>query len=340
LLPETKKWVICFFIAISIAMSGNRISFAQENDIDSLLQSTLYSDSLLLEELVLDSITILDLIDSLISTDFRYSSLVLRMGYISDIVNAGRDFGINQYGFSAGMSYYHKSGLFSDITGYWNSDMEPKYNPTIVSLGYLGSILPRWNIITSYEHNFYHTGNTEYETYYPLTEALNFTTYYDIKFLSAGFDYTFLFGEESAHRVRPHVFSTIRFPDVGFIDEISLIPSVSLLFGNQNIYYVDGNYQALWLLYKRLGRVRFLRLYRERPDLINALLPAEGFNNVFGLMNYSLSLPVNFKIGDFSLSTGYFLNIPVALPGETIDDSPNHYFNVMALYFIPFRKRN
>ena len=340
MLAKFKKWVVCFIIAIPIAMGSVGISAAQQNELDSLIRSTLYSDSLLLEELALDSLTILDLIDSLISGDFSYSSLVLRMGYISDIVNAGRDFGINQYGFSGGLSYYHKSGLFGDITGYWNSDMDPKYNPTIFSLGYMGTIKSRWNLIGSFEHNFYRKGDSEIEVYYPLTEAVSVTTYYDIDFLSFGFDYTFLFGEESAHRIRPHIFSTIRFPDVGFIDEIALIPSASILFGNQNIYYIDGNYQALLALYRKIGRWRFLQLYRNRPDLIESLLPEEGFSNVFGLMNYSFSFPVNFKFGNFSIFTGYFLNIPVALPGESIDVTPNHYFNVMALYLLPLRKKN
>jgi hypothetical protein len=321
------------------AMGMIRTSYAQQNETDSLLQATLQSDSLLLEQLALDSLTLLDLIDSLISTDFRYSSLVLRMGYISDIINAGRDFGINQYGFSGGLSYYHKSGFFGDVTGYWNSDMEPKYNPTILDIGYLGNILPKWNLIATYEHYFYHIDNEDEELYYPLTEALSMTTYVDIKFLSAGIDYTFLFGEETAHRFRPMLFATIRFPLRGFIDEISVIPSASLLFGNQNIYYIDGNFQTLRQLYQRLGQKRFLQLYRKYPELISSLLPEEGIKNVFGLMNYSFSLPVTLKFGNFSLSTGYYLNIPVALPGETIDTSFNHYFNVMALYYIPFWKK-
>lgn len=334
-----KKWSIFHLLAMIIAMGNISLSYSQQNQTDSLIRETLRSDSLLLEELALDSLTILDLIDSLISTDFRYSSLILRMGYISNIMNAGRDFGINQYGFSGGLSYYHKTGFFGDITGYWNSDMEPKYNPTIINLGYMGRIVPKWNIITTYEHYFYHVEDGDEGAYYPLTDALSLTTYFDIKFLSAGFDYTFLFGEETAHRVRPQIFATIRFPNVGFIDEISLIPSASMLFGNQNIYYIDGNYQTLRRLYQRLGRRRFLQLYREYPNLITSLLPQEGIKDVFGLMNYSFSLPVNLKFGNFSLSTGYFLNIPVALPGENIDTSPNHYFNVMALYFIPFRKK-
>jgi len=322
-----------------IFMGNITTSSAQKNNLDSLLQETLASDSLFLEELAMDSLTLLDLIDSLIYADFRYSSLVVRLGYISNIINAGRDFGINQYGISGGFSYYHKTGIFADITGYWNSDTEPKYSPTIVSLGYMGNILPKWNVITSYEHNFYHTTDSQTDLYYPLTEVLSLNTYYDVKVLSFGFDYAYLFGKEMAHRLRPNIFATIRFPEVGFIDEISLFPSASMLFGNENIYYVDGNYQAIRSIIRRIGLRRFLLIYQNNPELIEDLFLEEGFSNVFGLMNYSFSLPVNFKFGNFSFSTGYFLNIPVALPGENIDISPNHYFNVMALYFIPLNKK-
>jgi hypothetical protein len=197
--------------------------------------------------------------------------------------------------------------------------------------------MTRWNLITNYEHYFYQSAGNGDDFNYPLTESLNLTTYYDLDFISFGFDYTFLFGEETAHRIRPYVFSTIRFRNVAFIDEISLIPSASALFGNQNIYYIDGNYSKLSYLIRRYGLRAVLRRYSNNPDFFESLLPQEGFSNVFGLMNYSFSIPLNFKFGNLLVSAGYFLNLPVALPGESIDESANHYFNLMAIYFIPFR---
>jgi hypothetical protein len=339
LLNRIKKWLISLFLTILVLSGSFSASSGQEENVDSLLQATMDSDSLLLADLALDSLTILDLIDSLIAADFRFSSLVIRAGYISDILNAGRDFGFNQYGLSGGFSYYHKTGFFGDLTAYWNSDTEPNFGPAIISLGYMGNLMTRWNLITNYEHYFYKNIENGNEAYYPLTESLNLTTYYDLDFISFGFDYTFLFGEETAHRVRPYVFSTIRFRNVGFIDEISLIPSVSVLFGNQNIYYMDGNYSKLRYLIRRYGLRSVLRMYRNNSEFIESLLPQEDFSNVFGLMNYSFSIPLNFKFGNLLISAGYFLNLPVALPGETIDESANHYFNLMAIYFIPFGKK-
>jgi hypothetical protein len=300
------------------------------------MNTTLAEDSLLLDYWLSDSLSLIALIDSLIYSDYRFSSLAIRLSYVSDIVNAGRNFGFDQYGISGGVSYYHKTGLFGDVTGYWNSDIEPNYNLTSLTAGYMGNILTNWSYIGSYEHYFY----SDSEDYtYPLTNAMDVTTYYDFKFISTGIDYTFLFGEKSAHRIRPNIYSTIRFKKVSFLDEIILFPSASILLGNQNIYYLNENYQVIGSIIRKIGLRRFLILYRNNQELIDSLIYEENFENVFGLMNYSFSLPISLKIKQFSFSLGYFYNIPVALPGEEIDLSPNHYFNFMILYYLPFKSK-
>jgi hypothetical protein len=64
----------------------------------------------------------------------------------------------------------------------------------------------------------------------------------------------------------------------------------------------------------------------------------EERNNVFGLMNYSFSAPFHFYIDRFSLLLYYNLNVPVALPGESIEVNPNSYFGCTLMYDIPFIK--
>jgi len=129
--------------------------YAQESEeeMDSLMNFYLRSDSILLDELermAANSVSILDLIDSLLAFDPNYSQLSVRFGYTSRILNAGRDLGINQYGFSGALAYYHKSGVFGEVSGYWNSDVSPKFNPVITSLGYLGSIKSKFSYIVSH----------------------------------------------------------------------------------------------------------------------------------------------------------------------------------------------
>ncbi len=101
-------------------------SFAQDTDpvpplptedYDSLLDAYLTFDSLLLADMESDTLSLLDLIDSLIALDFSVNTLSFRAGYTSSILNAGRDYGFKQYGFSSGISYYHKSGVYVDGLG-------------------------------------------------------------------------------------------------------------------------------------------------------------------------------------------------------------------------------
>jgi len=324
-----------------MVLGGSSASFCQNENIDSLLNETLAYDSLLLEELAMDSLSIIDLIDSLLKNDFRYSSLLFRVGYTSDIMYAGRDFGVRQYGFSAGLSYYHKTGIFGDVTSYWNSDVEPHVSPTTLTLGYMGSITPKWGFIASYDHFFYSNNRNFEEVIYPLTNSLSASTYYDLKHFSFGVDYAFMFGQETAHRLRPNIYGIIRFKNLGFIDEIDLFPSASMLIGDQTIYYLDENYSQVQSMIRQYGINNFNAFKNNNPRLAqyiisNNITYDEHTENVFGIMNYSISLPIMVRIKYFTLSTGYYINFPVALPGEDIDLSPNNYFNAALLYTIPF----
>lgn len=339
--------IILFFFFVH---TGN----AQEENYDSLLDATLKEDSLLLSELLSEESSIMDLIDSLIMLTEPRSSMSVRLSYTSNVAYAGRNFGINQYGFSAGMAYYHKNGLFTDLSGYWNSNAIPKYNPTVLSAGYLGTIGKKISYIASFDHYFYqYEDNDEFSYTYPLTNSISLAGYYDFEFFSAGIDYSFLFGEETANRIRGNIIGKIRFKNPWFLDRISISPGASILFGNQNIYSISQSYQvereAFWeeligkyglrylLRLRRNNREEYRNLLRENfPDYIY-ISTEESSENVFGLMNYSFSLPVYFTKKQFTLALSYHLNIPVSLPGEDIEYDPNSYFSVSLLYNLIFK---
>ncbi len=304
---------------------------------DSLLASYLEYDSLLLSEMQSDSVSLLDLIDSLLSADFSLNMLSLRTGYTSSILNAGRDYGIKQYGFTGGLSYYHSSGLYFDMISYWNSDIDPKFYLTTLSAGYMGVISKKWSYILSYDHFNYNKSDESNPVEYPFNNSLNISSYYNIKFISAGVDYSFLFGNESAHRIRPNISGVIRTKKVGFIDRITMMPGIYVLLGNADILNISTNYQTLRQLIRKIGWRRFLRLYKNKPDQIESLIYQTTEDNVFGLMNYTLGFPVYMYIGKFTVMASYSINFPVALPGENIDLTPNSYFGATLIYNFYFK---
>src|SRR5689334_20811477 len=101
-------------------------------DRDSLL---LKPDSLYTAD---DSLSIFALIDSLLTLEKDMGSqLALRMGYNSNVLSAGRTLGINNFGLAPGVSYYHKSGAYADVSTYWSKDFHPSWYLTIASVGYM-----------------------------------------------------------------------------------------------------------------------------------------------------------------------------------------------------------
>lgn len=359
----TKHILLIFLVIYFISFKVH----AQDSKYDSLLNYYLKSDSILLDqleyELAADSIDILDLIDSLVFTDFRFSQLSLRLGYTSNITYAGRNFGIEQHGFGIGAAYYHKTGLFADVSGYWNSEMEPNYNPTIITAGYFGKFTKKWTYTLSYDHYFYRITEGEDDfIYYPITNTLNASTYVEMGNMTLAGDYSFLFGEEKAHRVRVNLMYTLSKNNWGIIDRFVFMPTASILLGNSDIYQLTPIYPSVnlrtrydlrQLLFREYGeqvirylwqhnRDKYIELEREmynqyKEEFRDYLLTTD---NVFGIMNYSLSAPFYFYIDNFTFALSYHYNIPVELPGEDLNLEPNSYIGATLLYNIPFIKKN
>jgi hypothetical protein len=305
---------------------------------DSLLNDYLTFDSLLLAELEYDSSGIMAILAEIIDENYLKSQLIVRTGYTSDIVNAGRDYGIQQYGLNAGIAFYHKSGLFADVSGYYNSDIDPNYNTTITSAGYMGSIMPNWLFFVSYNHYIYHEAkNPDLLITYPLTNAFNGSTSFYLKKLNFGLDYSYLFGDEDAHRARANISLTLDKRKWGFLDRIAFTPNISMLLGNANVTSIVFNEETAKRkanrLIDRIGRARFLYLYNNYRDELIDLLSETQTVNAFGVMNYSIFMPLTFTVDKTTLLLNYTLNFPVALPGEeNIDTSPNSYFSASLLF--------
>ncbi|MEM7549744.1 MAG: hypothetical protein AAF363_08720 [Bacteroidota bacterium] len=212
------------------------------------------SDSLKLElleferQLVEDSAFFVTLAESINDLDKLYSSqLTLRLSYSTDVSSAGRDFNINQNGFIPTISYYHKSGVFAEVSGNIYSDLEPSYSFTTVTTGYSGFIGEKWSYLISYDHFFYNESSSEsvvpridslsFEVpeFNDLTNSINLSTYYEWKPFTLGIDYSFLFGSNTANRLIPSISAEIQLPKLWLFDKITFLPSVAMITGNQTV---------------------------------------------------------------------------------------------------------
>ena len=263
-----------------------------------------------------DSLSIFSMIDSLLNAPAKLqSSLVLRAGFNSNIVSAGRTIGVNQYGATAGASFYHKSGVYGDVTAYWSESYDPALYLTIASLGYFKGIGDHYSFMVSYDRLFYNNQDINVEN--PLTNMLGVANFVDFKPFTFRLDYSFYFGDEQAHRLSPALVLNLRKYNFIGLDRISFTPMFQMLYGNSTITSVQ------------LAPGSTVRLRRRLPQV------QQVDEDVFGLMNYAATVPLRITKKNWSLVASYTYNWPVALAGETPPPN-NNFFSITVSKTINF----
>jgi len=259
-------------------------------------------DSLLNESDGSNFLTMLDSLINIPAPSLR-SQLLIRLGYNSNVVSASRTLGFNQFGMAPGASYYHKSGLYVDATGYWSKEYDPNYYLTVGSVGYLNSPTTWWSFMAEYSRYMY--SKLSKDEYIAYKNNVGVSNFFDVGLVTFRFDYQFYFGDKVAHRINPSVMLNLQKIKWGKIDRIAFYPAFSLLFGSEQIT-------------ETLPYARMLIgiTYRVRNGLP---LYYDVTNTQFGVLNYSFTAPVAITINRWTLIVSYTYNIPKALPGETIN---------------------
>jgi hypothetical protein len=218
---------ICFIMIFILVVK------AQAQDEKSLNQLIEEMDSLFAAELLpLDLIDIVDKI--LASEDIKFSSLIFRTGYVSNITSAGRSFGFDKYGFVPSIMYSHYSGFNGSVTGYWGSAFEPKYYMTNASLGYMNNKHKHWSFSLNHDSFIFHDTLTDR----PFGNSAQSAIYYQTKKFDIGLDYAFLYGKETAHRISINPSFNIVVNIKKPIESIRFMPGLSFQWGNANILYL------------------------------------------------------------------------------------------------------
>lgn len=276
-------------------------------------------DSMLAEG---DTLQLFSLIDSLINLPdptFK-SQLIARMGYNSNVVAASRTFGFNQFGVAPGISYYHKSGLYADLTSYWSPEYNPNFYLTVATAGYMNSPTPWWSFMTEYNRYLY--SDTSDDIYIAYKNNVGVSNFLDVKPFTFRLDYQFYFGDKQAHRINPSMMLNIQKRNIGRITRISFYPTVSLLMGTEQI--TDYKLYSNTLIGNLLRQRRGLPLYYEVT------------NTEFGILNYSFVAPLAVNLTNWFFIISYTYNIPKALPGETITLENSGYISASVSRRIQF----
>ena len=271
-----------------------------------------------------DSLYIFNLFDSLLSNTVQVkqtSQMALRLAYNSNIVSTGRTIGIDKFGLSTGASYFHKSGFYADVSGYWSREYEPDYYMTIASAGYMISPVKRWSLLAEYSRFIY--TDTSADVITPYTNNIGVTNFFNFKPLFLRLDYYFYFGEKNAHRIMPGIGLNLEKRKWHGIDRILFYPSTNILFGTEVITE-----------YFPYSKTRLGILYRIRNDLP---LYYTKDKTVFGDMNYSFTAPLSITLNNWNFLVSYTYNIPKTLPGEELGLTNSGFFSATVTRYIGFK---
>lgn len=312
---------------------SSRFSHAQDSEYDSLLAVYLKLDSMWLAEIESDPLNIFSLLDSLLSEPHR-SQLVLRSNYQSQVYNAGRDYGIDQYTLGGGISYYHKSGLYADFSGQYYSEITPHYNASNVTIGYNDFISTQFGYSLSLGHTFYHELDESTSFNNTLNNNLGLTAFYYSKYFTFGIDYNYSFGVDniSGHRLVPSLMITPKMKTRGILSKFKFNPIVYSTIGSETIYTEQYNNLVIRNIIREIGRERFFRAVNNENEGLLNLIYETNESDYFGPLNLQFSLPIKYTHKNFSGVLSYNLNLPIALPDEILEETVSDYLGLSVYY--------
>jgi hypothetical protein len=308
-----KRWLCVLIFSASICQ-------LQAQDADSLLSSP--SDSTALS--YSDSLSIFYLIDSLLILEENTlgSQLAVRLNYNSNVLSTGRTLGIDQFGLSPGVSFYHTSGFYADVSSFWSNDFDPNYYLTILSLGYSHLFSSKFSLTGNYDRYIYNLP----DEYVPYANGITISPVLDLKYFSIQCDYTYYFGETDANRIMPSISINLSKKKLLGMDKVSFNPGFYVLFGDESFtkIYLPTTREEWIQAYIRMSRG--LTWYTT-----------EAYTE-FGIMNYSFSLPLNIQYKKFNLNISYVYSIPKALPSETLLLTETGFVSAGITYLINLKK--
>ncbi len=271
------------------------------------------------------------LIDSLLM-DKPTSELNIGMGFQNRTLFAGRDLGIKQWNSVINLSYYHWSGFYADLSGFVYSQSSPKLQMTALSLGYIKDITENLSLSAELGKMIETNPDPNFPNQLPYWTSLSLS--YSINKFMPNADYTLLFGNETAKRLRLGISYYQSYKKVGFLDRISLSPRITTIFGNQDItfaqYWSGGNlYNAdpTNALIRNPFNQKFNKLGKKLQAIQNSS------QSYFGLMAMDFAMGVSATKSNFRLTLTPHLVKPIRLyVGEDISINWQFYVGVSCGY--------
>ena len=256
------------------------------------------------EDAIIDSV-----LNELFQTDTSFAGLsqsqylYTNLSFDENVFFAGRDFDINQFGFTPSISYMKGQNFFVSLGSSYFSELDPKWDFVSISSGY--------------------------SLFLDRSDRLSLSGIYSRIFFSADSD------ELNPNRLS----AALAYHE----NNIRLRLSAAYLFGGSATFYTatSASYE-IPLLENDQWEISFnpqLSLLMSEQTISEQI--ASGFFNtqiierdVFDLINTQISIPLMVDIGTWDFQLSYNINLPKALVSETKLNTSG-YFSFSIGYFSP-----
>lgn len=254
------------------------------------------------EDAILDSV-----IDEFFSTDSllvnlpKTNYLYTNFSFDESVFFAGRDFDVNQFGFTPSISYMRGQNFFVSLGSAYFSELDPKWDFVSISSGY--------------------------SLFLDQNEKLSLTGIYSRIF----------FADNTAELNPNRLSASLAL----YKNSLRLRGSAGYLFGGSTAFYstLSSSYEISIFENERREmsfnpQLSFLMSEQTISEQI-----ASGFFNtqimereVFDLINTQISLPIQLDSGNWDFQLSYNINLPKALTNES-NLNPSGYFSFSIGYF-------
>ena len=275
-----KKFLVVGFFLLPLCI----FSQTEEEDaiLDSLIEGFFSTDSLMV---------------NLSKTNYLYTTF----SFDESVFFAGRDFDIEQFGFTPSISYMRGQNFFVSLGSAYFSELDPKWDFVSISSGYSLFLdrVDRFSLTGIYSRIFFADDTADLNPN-RLSVAL---AYHKNSFrlrCSAGY----LFGGSTAFYTSLTSSYEISITETESW-EMSFNPQLSFLMSEQTI-----SEQIAYGLFNTQTLDR----------------------DVFDLINTQISIPLELDIGNWDFQLSYNVNLPKALANES-NISPSGYFSFSIGYF-------
>lgn len=258
-----------FILLMMYALS----TWSQADKLDSLLMDVLGDEKEIMQ---------------LLNPSSQYYYLYGSVAGDSKSFYAGRELGDDMLNLSGNLYFFHSRGFFIGASGSWYSQLDPRYNTTILTGGISTPVNDKksLNFRASYSRYFYRTSDPETESVFNnnIGTGLSLRN----KWIGGRISFNFLFGKDFGMNVTPNIFSHIPIARFGKYNKIELAPEAFVFIGSETVEYLSSGH---------------INNSLQEP-------PTTTTEDTYGLLNTNFYFPVCVFIGDFDLEIGYSLNIP------------------------------